>query len=189
MKTLIMFILLVFSVCLLAANGFPNIGASAQEGRSPQDVYMLAKESKLGSVKFSHLDHITKNRGIDGKQIACVECHHTAQPAAEAAKNPLHKTVWPADRTTTLTADLLKDASAPPVNRCTECHARAGTKPTLIPAIPQTKLEGSAEPVSLTNQQAFHRNCGGCHDQIAKTKQTTAPTSKKCVGCHQKTAA
>jgi len=164
---------------------------SAQEGKKPQDVYVLAPEAKLGAVKFSHIDHITKNRSVDGtKPIACVECHHTAQPASEVVKDPLHKTAWPADRTTTLTADLFeKDPSAPPVTLCRECHVRAEEKPKLLPALQQIKLEGSAEPLVLNNQQAFHRNCGGCHDQVAKTKETTAPTSKKCMACHKKTAA
>ena len=62
---------------------------------------MLGAEAKLGVVKFSHLDHVTKNRSIEGGKIECIECHHTAQPAAEAAKHPPLKTVWPADRTTT----------------------------------------------------------------------------------------
>jgi len=154
-----------------------------QEGRKPQDVYTLATNAKLGPVKFNHLDHITKNRAIDGKQIACVDCHHTAQPAAEALKHPPHKMAWPADRTVTLTAESLADASTPPVTICTDCHARADAKPKVLPEIP--KLEETV----LNNQQAFHRNCGSCHDAIAKTKETTAPTSKKCVGCHKKTAA
>jgi cytochrome c553 len=120
-----------------------------------------------------------------------VECHHTAQPASEVVKNPMHKTAWPADRTTTLTADLFeKDPSAPPVTICGDCHARAGMKPKLLPELPQIKLEGSAEPVTLDNQQAFHRNCAGCHDEVAKTgRASTAPTSKKCMACHKKTAA
>jgi hypothetical protein len=162
---------------------------NTQDAKKPQDVYTLATEAKLGPVKFSHVDHTTKNRAVDGTQIACVACHHTAQPAAEAAKHPPHKTAWPADRTTTLTAELLNDASAPPVNLCTECHARAEAKPKLLPEIPKMTAEGSAEPVVLNNQQAFHRSCGGCHDAIAKTKETTAPTSKKCLACHKKAAA
>jgi hypothetical protein len=177
---------------LLAELASSSSNASVQEGKKPQDVYMLAPSAKLGPVKFSHTDHITKNRSVDGtKPIACVECHHTAQPLSEAVKHPPHKTVWPADRTTTLTADLFeKDPSAPPVNVCTDCHARAEEKPKLLPALPQIKVEGSAEPVVLNNQQAFHRNCGGCHDEVAKTgREITAPTSKKCVACHKKTAA
>lgn len=175
---------------LSGSSGLPK--ASAQEGRKPKDEYLLAPNAKLGVVKFSHLDHTTKNRSVDGtKPIACVECHHTAQPASEVVKHPPHKTAWPADRTTTLTADLLeKDPSAPAVNVCTECHARAGAKPNLLPELPKITVEGVAEPVTLDNQQAFHRNCGGCHDAVAKTgRASTAPTSKKCVACHKKTAA
>lgn len=166
--------------------------ASAQEGRKPKDEIILGPYAKLGGVKFSHVDHITKNRSIDGtKPIACVECHHTAQPASEAAKHPPHKTAWPADRTTTLTAELLeKDPNAPPVNACTDCHARAGTKPKLLPEFPKIKVEGVAEPITLDNQQAFHRNCNSCHDEVAKAgRTTTGPTSKKCVACHKKSAA
>lgn len=188
MKTSILGVVLV---CLTIFGGsvVHKSTAISQDTKKPQDVYTLSKEAKLGSVKFTHLDHVTKNRAVDGKQIACVECHHTAQPTAEVAKHPPHKTAWPADRTTTLTAELLSDPSAPPVDVCTDCHARTETKPKLLPEIPKMTVEGSAEPIVLNNQQAFHRNCAGCHDAVAKTKETTAPTSKKCVACHKKTAA
>jgi hypothetical protein len=176
---------------MLVFGGSSSSNTSAQEGKKPPDVIVLGQQAKLGAVKFNHADHFTKNRSVDGtKPIACVECHHTAQPASEAAKHPPHKTAWPADRTTTLTADLFeKDPSAPPVTACHDYHARADEKPKLLPAIPSIKLEGSAEPVVLNNQQAFHRNCGGCHDEVAKARETTAPTSKKCVACHKKAAA
>lgn len=192
MKTLIAIFLLVLFVAIVLSGSNAAFNASAQEGRKPKDEIILAPQAKLGAVKFSHVDHVTKNRSVDGtKPIECVECHHTAQPASEAVKHPPHKTAWPADRTTTLTASLLEsDPNAPPVNACTECHARAGAKPKLLPEIPKITVEGVAEPVTLDNQQAFHRNCGGCHDQVAKTGRTsTAPTSKKCVACHKKTAA
>ena len=159
--------------------------------KSPETI-VLAKDAKLGQVAFNHLKHMTENRSADGtKPIACVECHHTAQPAAEAVKHPPHKTAWPADRTTTLTAELLeKDPGAPPVNACRDCHERADTKPKLLPEIPQVKFEGSAEPTIMTNQQAFHHGCATCHDEAAKKKpDTTAPTSKKCMQCHKKAAA
>ena len=192
MKTLIaLFSIVAFGLIALSGSNV-LFNASAQEGRKPKDEVVLAPYSKLGSVKFSHVDHVTKNRSVDGtKPIDCVECHHTAQPASEAAKHPPHKTAWPADRTTTLTVDLLeKDPSAPPVNACTDCHARAGMKPKLLPEIPKITIEGVAEPVTMDNQQAFHRNCAGCHDEVAKTGRTsTAPTSKKCVACHKKSAA
>jgi cytochrome c553 len=179
------------AIFALQVGDFTSAQTTPTEGKKPQDVYKLAPDSKLGQVMFNHLDHTTKNRSADGKsQIECVECHHTAQPAAEAMKHPPHKTVWPADRTSTLTADLFtKDPDAPPVDACTECHARAGAKPKLLPEIPQIKPEGASEPITLTNQQAFHRKCGSCHDEVAKLKpDTTAPTSKKCTGCHKKSA-
>ena len=180
------------AVALMSALLFPGFDAAAQDAKKPQDTYVLAPQAKLGPSTFSHVDHVTKNRNVGGTApIACVECHHTAQPASEVVKHPPHKTAWPADRTTTLTAELLeKDPSAPPVNACTECHARAGTKPKLLPEIPKLTVAGAAEPVTLDNQQAFHRNCGGCHDEVAKTgRASTGPTSKKCVACHKKSAA
>jgi hypothetical protein len=164
---------------------------SAQgDGKKPPEIIKLGAEAKLGAVTFNHLAHATKYTTEGTAGIACVHCHHTAQPAAEAVKHPPHKTVWPADRTTTLTADLFdKDPNAPPVNDCKDCHARTGEKPKLLDAIPTIK-GADGEPVVLNNQQAFHRNCAGCHDEVAKKKaDTVAPTSKKCTTCHKKSAA
>lgn len=40
--------------------------------------------------------------------------------------------------------------------------------------------------LTLTNQQPYHRNCGGCHDEIVKNrKDVNPPTSKKCCGLPQ----
>jgi cytochrome c553 len=192
MKVLTILAAFIFAIFLVSSTPKITADVSAQGGKKPPEVITLGPESKLGQIKFNHLDHITKNRSADGTtQIACVECHHTAQPAAEAVKHPPHKTAWPADRTTTLTAELLeKDPSAPPVNVCRDCHARTDTKPKLLPEIPQVKFEGSAETTVMTNQQAFHHACGTCHDEVAKKKpDTTAPTSKKCMQCHKKAAA
>lgn len=189
MKFVTAFTLFVLSV-LIVSSPFSS-ETSAQNGRKPQDAVTLGAEAKLGTVKFSHLDHTTKNRSIEGAKIACIECHHTAQPAAEAAKHPPLKTAWPADRTTTLTADQFeKDPGAPEVTVCRDCHARADTKPKLLPEIPQIKLQVGTELVTLTNQQAFHRNCAGCHDEIMKTtKDLNPPTSRKCTACHKRAAA
>jgi cytochrome c553 len=189
MKLFSIFALFVFSALLLSSTF--STGTSAQNGRPLPEVRVLGAEAKLGVVKFSHLDHVAKNRSIEGSKIACIECHHTAQPASEAAKHPPLKTAWPADRTTTLTADLWeKDPTAPEVNVCRDCHARAETKPKLLPELPQIKLEVGTELVTLTNQQAFHRNCAGCHDEIMKTsKDLNPPTSKKCTVCHKRVAA
>jgi hypothetical protein len=184
--------LFLFTLAITCSAYLFGVGAGAQtEGRKLPDVLKLSAEAKLGAVTFNHTAHTTKYTMDGTNLIACVHCHHTAQPEAEAVKHPPHKTVWPADRTSTLTADLLeKDATAPEVNHCRDCHARTEEKPKLLDAIPKLKIEGEAEPVVLNNQQAFHRNCGGCHDAVAKTKaDSTGPTSKKCTVCHKKAAA
>jgi cytochrome c553 len=183
----------IFLAVLFAVSPVTKVDGTAQDVKKAPDTIVLSRQAKLGAVAFNHLDHITKNRSADGtKPIACVECHHTAQPASEAVKHPPHKTVWPAGRTTTLTSELLeKDSGAPGVNICTDCHARAESKPKLLPETPQLKYEGSDESTVLNNQQAFHRACGACHDAAVKARPDLTPpppTSKKCLSCHKKTA-
>src|SRR5690349_14798658 len=149
MKAITVFAVLILSALFFAiVPGSRLIGVSAQDTKKPPETIVLAKESKLGQVTFKHTAHFTENRSSDGKKaIACVECHHTAQPASEAVKHPPHKTVWPADRTTTLTAELLEKDPTVAVNICTDCHARSETKPKLLPDIPKLKVEGGEEVV------------------------------------------
>jgi hypothetical protein len=181
-------IALVLALLVLASGLVIN--RTSSQSNVPETI-VLSKESKLGQVVFNHLKHATENRSADlSMPIACVNCHHTAQPAAEAAKVPLHKTAYPADRTTTLTMDLIEKDPKAVGAICTDCHARNGEKPKLLADIPSVKFDGSAEPTVMTNQQAFHHKCGDCHDAVAKIKaDTTAPTSKKCTTCHKKAAA
>jgi cytochrome c553 len=192
MKVLTTLAAFIFAVLLVSSAPKMTANVSPEDGKKPPDIIVLGKDAKLGQVTFNHLDHITKNRSPDGtSQIACVECHHTAQPAAEALKHPPHKTVWPADRTTILTLELLETDPNAVGAVCRDCHARADTKPKLMPEIPQLKFQGSDEPTVLTNQQAFHRRCGSCHDAVVKARPDLTPappTSKKCVACHKKTA-
>lgn len=192
MKVFILIGVVLFSMLLVTNSSRISSRVSAQDAKKPPETIILGKDAKLGQVTFNHLDHITKNRSADGtKPIACVECHHTAQPASEAVKHPPHKTVWPADRTTTLTMELLEKDPTALGAVCRDCHARTDTKPKLLPEIPQVKFEGSAEPTVMTNQQAFHRTCGACHDDAMKARPDLTPpppTSKKCVACHKKTA-
>ena len=163
----------------------------AQGGQAPKDVYKLSTDSKKDKAKslpvtFSHVNHTTKNYSPDGtKTIGCVECHHTDQPAAEAAKHPPLKTAHPADRTMTLTAETAKDPKTPAVETCRACHAQEGTKPKLGDAIPEITYEGDTDPTVLTNEEAYHRNCNVCHDEAAeKRKVPNAPTTKECAKCH-----
>ncbi len=165
-----------------------RILAQTSETEIP-DVIVMAQEAKIGKVSFSHLNHNGGKYSIGGNgPIACVECHHVAQPEAEVLKHPPLRTAWPADRTTTLTADLFKkDAAAAGVASCRSCHARAGETPKLMPAIPQVKHESSTAMITLTNQQALHRNCAGCHAEVVKqNKAIKAPTAMQCNACHKR---
>ena len=149
----------------------------------------LGTDAKLGPVAFNHAAHAQGTRNIAGTgPIACVECHHAAQPAAEVAKHPPLKTAWPADRTTTLTAELVeKDPASVGVVGCRSCHARAGMKPSALPEIPTIKHESSPAAVTLTNQQAFHRSCAACHDEVVKQRpDAKAPKTTQCMACHKK---
>lgn len=191
MKLFTAFLVLIVAVALSLGTSSLAFDASAQDTKKPQDTYTLATEAKLGQVAFSHINHTTKNRNLEGTGPSnCIECHHTAQPAAEVAKHPPLKTAWPADRTATLTAELLtKDPNAVGAI-CRDCHARADAKPKLLPENPQIKFAVGTELVTLTNQQAYHRNCAGCHDEIVKTRtDISPPTSKKCTACHKRTTA
>ena len=191
MKLFTTLTIIIIAIALSVGTATLSFDASAQDTKKPQDTYTLATEAKLGPVVFSHISHTTKNRNVEGTGPSeCIECHHTAQPASEAAKHPPLKTVWPADRTTTLTAELAaKDPDAAGAV-CRDCHARADTKPKLLAEIPQIKFGVGTELVTLTNQQAYHRNCAGCHDEIVKTRtDMTLPTSKKCTACHKRVVA
>ena len=195
MKLFIASAALACFLCVMGCNnGALRSGAAslaAQGGQAPKDNYVLSTDSKKDKTKslplpFSHVNHATKNYSPDGtKTIGCVECHHTDQPAAEAAKHPPLKTAHPADRTETLTAETSKDAKTPKVETCRSCHAQDGSKPRLLDAIPEVTYEGDTDPTVLTNEEAFHRNCNSCHDAaVEKRKLTTAPTTNECAKCH-----
>lgn len=151
------------------------------------EVIILAKDSKQGAVTFNHLKHNSGEYTVDGP-ISCTECHHVSQPAAEAAKHPPLKTVWPADRTTTLTMDLFsKDPKGAAVAKCHDCHARKGETPKLLAAIPEIKDPGSTTLTTLTNQMAFHKACDSCHFQIqANRPDTKVPNAVMCISCHKR---
>ena len=195
MKLLTVSAALACLLCVVAACNSPALrsgaGALVADGKTPQDTYKLSTDSKKDKAKslpvtFSHVNHATKNYSIDGtKVIGCVECHHTDQPAAEAAKHPPLKTAYPADRTVTLTAETAKDPKTPDVDNCRACHAQAGDKPKLLAANPQVTYEGDTDATVLDNEEAYHRNCNTCHDQAAEARKgLKIPTSQECLKCH-----
>jgi cytochrome c553 len=194
MKLLIASAALACFLCALGFNsGVPRSASAslAQGGQVPKDEYRLSTDSKKDKTKslavpFSHVNHATKNYSVDGtKVIGCAECHHTDQPAAEAAKRPPLKTAYPADRTVTLTDATAKDPKTPKVESCRACHAQEGDKPKLGGAIPEVTYEGDTDPTVLDNEEAYHRNCNVCHDQATELRKLkTAPTTNECLKCH-----
>jgi cytochrome c553 len=188
------YIILTLLIGLSAVSfAYLDLAALAQTTDAPKmpDVIILGKDNKLGQVTFNHIKHNGGTYTIDqSKMIACISCHHTAQPAAELVKHPPLKTAWPADRTTTLTAELFaKDPKAAGIASCRDCHAKVGEKPKLLDAIPEIKHESSAAIMSLNNQQAFHRTCAGCHTEVKKTVPATkGPIQTQCMMCHKKAA-
>lgn len=193
-----LFIVLATFACYLAIalgcnpstlkSGSAALGVA--DGKTMQANYVLSQNAKnpkdAPTVPFSHENHATKNYNIEGTApIACIECHHTDQPAAEAAKHPPYKTADPADRTLTLTAETIKDPKIPEVKSCQSCHAQEGAKPKVGAAIPAVTYEGDTDATVLTNEEAYHRNCNGCHDAVVEKRKTVkAPTSQQCTDCH-----
>ena len=190
----VIFLLVAAAAVFLYKGGLPDpsshVSAQTEEKKMPE-VVVLGKDAKLGQVTFNHVSHNGGKYSIDGTgPIACIECHHTAQPASELAKHPPLKTAWPADRTTILTKELFdKGPNAAGVAACRDCHARAGEKPKLLDKIPEIKHEASTAMISLTNMQAFHRNCAGCHTEVKKSTPTAkGPTTTQCAMCHKRAA-
>ena len=180
----------ILALTLFGLGTNSNIGFAQDTPSMPQTI-VLGKDAKLGQITFNHANHNNGKYSISGTApIACIECHHTAQPAADLAKLPPLKTSWPSDRTTVLTADLFaKDPKGAGVARCRDCHARAGETPKLLPYTPQIKHESSTATVDLINQQAFHRTCTGCHAEVKKNKpDSKAPVATQCTMCHKKAA-
>ncbi len=167
------------------AQRLPNPAVKAQ--KTMPEVIVLAKGSKAGQVTFNH----TKHNGGEynsGGPIACIECHHTAQPAAELKKTPPLKTAWPAHRTTTLTSELFAaNPNAAGVASCRSCHAREGTKPKLLAKIPSLTDPETKKTTRLNSQTAFHQRCDTCHYQILfQSPGAKAPDVTNCSTCHKK---
>ncbi len=192
MKKIIFPILLAFSIAA-AFLFFDSLGLSAQRlPKSPEkkkeipEVIVLANGAKPGKVTFNHKRHNGGEYNAGGP-ILCIECHHTAQSAAALADVPPHKTVWPAGRTTTLTAELFaEDPTKAGVAACRDCHARSGRKPRLIGAIPTIEDPDTGIVATMTNQTAFHQACDMCHFQIGfRSGGSKAPKATNCTSCHK----
>lgn len=170
-----------------------SFGLSAQRIPKPlikkkeiPDVIVLAKGKGPGAVTFNHKRHNGGEYNAGGP-ILCIECHHTAQPAASLIGVPPHKTVWPAGRTTTLTAELFaEDPKNAGVAACRDCHAQSGTKPRLLDSIPTIEDPETGIVATLTNETVFHQSCDTCHYQIGfRSAGSKSPKSTNCASCHK----
>lgn len=161
-----------------------TINAQNRSDNEFPEIIVMGEQAMLGKITFNHAKHAIQGPG-GLAPIACVFCHHVEQPLSEAVKNPFHKTVYPADRTVTLTAETFKDSNTPKVIGCRNCHIRRDATPTILKEIPQI-TDGDKTTV-LTNHNAFHRRCAGCHDQVLKENPASnAPKSTQCTSCHKK---
>ena len=170
-----------------AGKAIPN-----ESTTQPDKPIILAKDSEnakpnSGELKpdaaFDHVKHSTNPvYGADGKTVpACVECHHTDQPAAPAGAGFLKKF----ERKETLTTKQL-EASKEPVKSCRACHFAASAEETdeyPPPSVAYPKEMNKPPSGKLTNEIAYHINCINCHDTAKKRDaKIKAPTA--CADCH-----
>lgn len=155
-----------------------------KESKTQPKEAILGKDSqsdKYGEVAFNHENHATKNYSVDGtKVIACVECHHTDQPAAGLVA-PLKTS----ERDVILTAKLLEAADVKPVKECRACHLQAGDDSATLPTV---TYEGKTTATKLTNEVAYHTNCNICHDKAIAARPALKgkiPGSNDCLTCHK----
>ncbi|MFZ0063933.1 MAG: cytochrome c3 family protein [Pyrinomonadaceae bacterium] len=170
--------LVIRDVAFSAAQDIPK-----ESKVQPKEI-VLSKDSqsdKYGDVPFNHETHSTKNYSPDGASVlACVECHHTDQPAA-ALKAPLKTS----ERDVALTAALLATAESKPVKSCRACHLQAGDDSAPTPTI---TYAGKPAPTKLTNEVAYHLNCNLCHDKALAARPALkgkAAGSNDCLPCHK----
>jgi hypothetical protein len=161
------------------------LGTLVFDGKTQPKTVALNKDPKSKdpkgkpAVPFNHENHATKNYAADMKSVmGCTECHHTDQP-----KSALKGVLKTSERDEALTAALLEKADAKPVKDCRSCHAQEGDKPASLAANPEVTYPEESDPITMTNEEAYHRNCITCHDAVKKIKaDTKAPTT--CAQCH-----
>jgi cytochrome c553 len=187
MRKLLVIIVVLASTAVLvvAAHArFLAVQDIPKESKTQPKEVVLGKDSqsdKYGEAPFNHENHATKNYSPDGtKVIACVECHHTDQPAAGLVA-PLKTS----GRDVVLTAKVLEAVDAKPVKQCRACHLQAGDDSAPIPTV---TYEGKTTPTKLTNEVAYHTNCNICHDKAITARPALKGKlagSNDCLLCHK----
>ncbi|MDX6613412.1 MAG: Class cytochrome family [Blastocatellia bacterium] len=155
-----------------------------KESKTQPKAVVLSKDSqsdKYGDVGFNHENHSVKMYSPDGKTVlACIECHHTDQPAA-GLKPPLKTS----ERDVVLTAAILQAADSKAVKTCRACHLQAGDDSGTIPAV---QYPDKPAATKLTNEIAYHVNCNLCHDKAIAARPALkgkVPGSNDCLPCHK----
>ena len=181
---LVIAVLGCLAIAVVGRNAMIATQDAPKESKVQPKEVTLGKDSqsdKYGEAPFNHENHSTKNYSIDGKAvIACVECHHTDQPAT-ALKPPLKTS----ERVEVLTAKLLEAADAKAVKSCRACHLQAGDDSATMPSV---TYEGKTTPTKLTNEVAYHMNCNVCHDKSITARPALKgkiPGSNDCLICHK----
>lgn len=163
----------------------------ASSATQPDKPIILSKDShdpKWGELKseavFDHTKHHDLTHTLDGKTAtACVYCHHTEQPMPVAGKPYLKKS----ERNEVLTAAQL-ETSKQPVNSCRVCHFQEATAATADyppKSIKYPREMGLPPSGKLTNDNAYHTRCIGCHD-VAIKRDPKLKSPQACGDCHAK---
>ena len=185
-KLFIAIVALTFLAVMVVANNsaFTASQDIPKESKTQPKEVVLSKDSqsdKYGDVAFNHENHSVKPYSPDGKTVlACVECHHTDQPAA-ALKPPLKTS----ERAVALTAASLAAADAKPVKSCRSCHLQAGDDSAPMPT---ATYPDKPTPTKLTNEVAYHTNCNICHDKAIAARPALKGKlagSQDCLPCHK----
>ena len=188
-KILLLALLICVAVIVTGNSLASSSGPLAQEKESlkePGEI-VLCQGCSDGDSPFNHTNHATKNYSPDGTAVlACVECHHTDQPAA--ALKPPYKL---SERDAALTSAMLKVAGAKAVKACKACHfvqAEIDDDASLKQKLPSVTYAGDTKPTILNDKEANHRNCETCHTAAIKARPTLkdkVPPSDSCKPCHK----
>jgi cytochrome c553 len=162
--------------------------SSATQPDKPIILGKDSKDPKWGEHKpeaaFDHTKHHDLTHTMDGKTAtACVECHHTEQPSAPSNQPYLKRF----ERKAVLTAEQL-ESSKEPVRSCRNCHWQEATTATAeFPpkSVKYPKETGKPPSGKLTNDNAYHTNCLGCHD-VAMKRDPKLKAPQACGDCHVK---
>ena len=157
----------------------------------PDKPIILSKDSndpKWGELKpeatFDHMKHHDVTHSLDGRTAtACVYCHHTEQPMPVAGKPYLKKS----ERNEVLTAAQL-ETSKQAVNSCRVCHFQEATAATAeFPpkSVKYPREMGIPPSGPLTNDNAYHLRCIGCHEAAVK-RDSKLKSPLACGDCHVK---